>query len=206
MVLSISAFGQNHFIGLKSGISWTNVSSSNSEDINNNLPGLMTGLTYSYHLKQHITFDADLLYAQRGYSSSIVLFSGNPEEVKIDGEFNYDYISLPLKAGLVYGKRISGFANVGIIPSFLINANSTLSSPTNSRSYNLTNLVTRFDFAGLIEIGASLDINNRILINSSLEYQHSFTSTTNSEYRADDTIKHYGMILSIGLKYALTIK
>jgi len=38
---------------------------------------------------------------------------------------------------------------------------------------------------------------------TNLGYQHSFTSITNDNYFSNSEVRHYGMVLSFGLKYAL---
>ena len=162
-------------------------------------------MTYEYQLKKHFTIGVDLLYSQKGFTNDIIFTdeNGNPIGEKGRSDFNYDYLSFPLKGGFIIGNRISGFVNLGIVPSFLIDAKTIVPTFDGNETFDVTDIVTKFDFGGLIEIGGNCKFNHRLFLFTSFTYQHSFTTLTNSDYFADDKIKLYGMTLSIGLKYAL---
>ena len=219
LISSISAFGQNHFIGLKGGVNWTNVASSDFPRNSINRTGFSGGISYEFLLNESFVLGGDLLYQQRGFiiESEFTDNDGNPSGVSMTSTFNYDYLSIPIKAGYIVGKKISGFINLGIVSSLLIDAKtitSTVDSIVVGANYfkiigetaNVTDFVSKLDFAGLIEIGGNYNIGSKLSIFSAFVYQRSLTSITNSEYFAGNNIKHYGMTLSIGLKYALTNK
>ena len=69
---------------------------------------------------------------------------------------------------------------------------------------DLTNNVTKFDLAGLLEIGGGYKFKKGYWLYSSIGYQQSFTTFSNSEYFANSKIRHNGINLTVGLKYALT--
>jgi hypothetical protein len=208
IVISIPTFGQNHFIGLQGGINWTNVNSSNFLSSNDNRTGFNSGLTYQYFLNERFNLGIDLLYFQKGFTNEIVFTDefGNPTGESATSTFNYDYLSVPLKGGIVIGDKFSGFANLGIIPSILLDAKTTtpaIEGFQEETTDNVTDRVTKFDIGGLVEIGASYKITPGFLLSATFGYQHSFTSITNDNYFSNAEVRHYGMILSIGLKYAL---
>ena len=208
IVISIPTFGQNHFIGLQGGVNWTNVNSSNFISNNDTRTGFNSGLTYQYRLDEKFNLGIDLLYFQRGFTNDIVFKDefGNTIGESANSEFSYDYFSLPLKGGIVIGDKFSGFANLGIIPSFLLDAKTTLPAIEGFQeetTSNVTDRVTKFDLGGLVEIGANYKITPDFLLSTSFGYQHSFTSITNDDYFLNAEVRHYGMVLSIGLKYAL---
>lgn len=207
-IIIIPVFGQNHFIGLQGGINLTNVNSSNFSSNNDNRTSFNSGLTYQYFLNEKFNLGIDLLYFQRGFTNDIVYTdeSGNPTGESATSEFNYDYLSLPLKGGIVIGDKISGFANLGIIPSFLLDAKTTtpaIEGFQEETTNNVTDRVTKFDLGGLVEIGACYKITPDFLLSATFGYQHSFTSITNDNYFSYAEVRNYGMIWSIGLKYAL---
>ena len=204
LIFPLPVVGQNHFLGLKGGVNWTNATSTFLVD-NNNRTGFSGGLTYEYRLKKHFIIGADLLYLQNGFTNDITFTdkNGNPIGEKGRSDFNYDYISFPLKGGFIMGNRIEGFVNLGIVPSILIDAKTVVPTFDGHETFNVTDRVTKFDFGGLIEIGGNFKFNDRLFLLTSLTYQHSFTTLTNPDYFADDKITLYGMTLSIGLKYAL---
>jgi hypothetical protein len=208
LISSIPLFGQNHVIGLKGGINLTNVNSSIFKDNNDNRTGFNCGLTYEYRLKNNIYIGIDLLYFQKGFTDDMIFTddTGNPTGEKATFIYNYDYLSVPIKGGFLIGDKISGFVNLGVVPSILINAKTVepaIEGITNENTIDLTDQVTKFDFGGLIEIGGSYQFKERFEIFSSFAYLQSFTTITNSDYFSGHKIKHYGMTMSIGLKYIL---
>ncbi|MCD4665411.1 MAG: PorT family protein, partial [Bacteroidales bacterium] len=166
--------------------------------------GISGGLTYEYRLNTHFILGADFLYVQKGFTNDVTFIdiNGNPLG---DGtsKFHYDYLSLPIKGGYMIGDRISGFVNLGIVPSFLIDAKTIIPVYNNEDIIDEPEGVTKFDLAVLIEIGGSYKFKDRFLLFASLAYQHGTISITNSDYFANSKIAHYGMTLSMGLKYAL---
>jgi len=211
MIYSISAFGQTHFLGIKGGINWSNVDTDVSIYSNrDNRIGFSGGLTYEYHFKKpYFVAGADLLYAQKGFRIE-KYFPNEGENVGGNLEIinNYNYLSLPLKGGVVIGEKITGFVMLGLVPSRVIKAESILSlqfsdGRKDEINTDIIDKVTKIDFAGLAEIGGSILIGGRLFIITSLVYQRSFTTITNSNYIPNNEVRHYNTTLSIGLKYAL---
>lgn len=205
---SLPVFGQNHFVGLKNGINWANVNSSNFLNDNDNRRGYTGGLTYQYSLNEKFNLGLDLLYSQRGFTNDIVFTNefGTPTGERATVNFDYDYLAIPLKGGIVIGDTFSGFANLGIVPSILLDATTTtpaIEGFQERTTINITDRVNKFDLAGLAEIGANYPINSNFLLSASLGYQHSFTSITNDNYFSGSEIRHYEIVLSFGIKYAL---
>jgi len=211
-ITTLKVAGQNHLIGVKGGANWTNITSSNFLNQNEYRTGLSAGLTYEYLLKKHFSVGADLKYNQRGFTNAIIFTDnlGNPTDEKHTTKFNYDYVSLPIKTGFNIGNKFFGFTNIGVIPSLLVNAKTTMPTfntdgkVTGNETFDVTNRVTKFDFAGLAEIGGGYKFKNRYWLFTSFVYQNSFTTITNSEYFVNSKLKHTGMTLTLGLKCSLT--
>ena len=175
---------------------------------NNNRTGFTGGLTYELQFNKNYSFGLDFLYLQKGFTNDIILTdeTGNPTGEKATFFFYYDYLSFPVKGGFLIGEKISGFINFGIVPSVLIDAKHITPAINNileEETIEVTDRVTKLDFAGLIEIGGSYKFGNKFLIFTSFDYQQSFTTITNSDYFSNRKVRHYGMTMSIGLKYAL---
>ena len=208
---TLNAVGQNQFIGVKGSVNLTNISSS---DIRNTdyRTGLSSGITYEYLFGKHYSLGADIIYNQRGFRDYLTLTdnTGNPTGEKAIYKYNYDYLSIPIKTGFNIGNTFYSFANIGLIPSILVNAKTFLppfdinAKVGGSDVIDLTNKVTKFDLAGLIEIGGGYKFKNRYWLFSSIGYQQSITTITNSEYFANSKIRHNGMNLTVGMKYALS--
>jgi hypothetical protein len=211
-IATLKVAGQNHLIGVKGGVNSTNITSSNFISQSDSRTGLTAGLTYEFLFKKHFSIGADLIYNQRGFTNDLVFTDnlGNPTGEKCTSKFNYDYISLPIKTGFNIGTKLYGFTNIGVIPSLLVNAKTitptfdTDAKFTGNETFDVTNRVSKFDFAGLVEIGGGYKFKGRYWLFTSFSYQHSFTTITNSEYFANSKIRHNGMALTIGLKCALT--
>ncbi len=70
-------------------------------------------------------------------------------------------------------------------------------------SGSTTENVSKFDIGGLVELGGKYKLSNRCFLFSSVELESSFISVTNEEYFREESIKHYGININIGLKYVL---
>lgn len=208
LISTIPVLGQNHIVGVKGGINWTNVNSSSFISNNDSRTGFNGGLSYEYGLNNKFNLGMDLLYFQNGVTNDIIFTDeiGNPTGESVTNEFNYDYLSLPLKCGFVIGDKISGFANLGIIPSLLVDAKTisqAIEGFVEETTINVTDRVTKFDLGGLVEIGANYKVAPDLLLSATFGYRHSFTSITNENYLSNAEVRHYGMVLSVGLKYVL---
>jgi hypothetical protein len=67
----------------------------------------------------------------------------------------------------------------------------------------MTDYVQGFDLAGLAEIGGNWMIMERLALSVSCSFQYSFTTYTNPDFFEGIDARHYGIIMSGGLKYAL---
>ena len=204
LMSTIPVFGQNHFIGLKGGINWSNINIS-SKLKGQNRTGFTNGLTYEYQPKKKFHIELDLIYAQKGFKMSNTRTDENGNDLgEYLNEFNYDYLSFPIKGGLSIGNNNVVFLNLGVVPSLLINAKQISPSLdyTQTKAYtytrDMTDFSSKFDFGGLIEIEGRYKFKERFLLFTSFSYQHSFTTINK-----DSKDKHYSMTLLIGLKYAL---
>lgn len=210
-ITTLKAAAQNHVIGVKAGANWSDITSNNFFSQTDYRAGVTAGLTYEYILTRRFSVGADLIYDQRGFTHDITVFGslGIPFPEKGTIKYNYNYLSLPLKAGLNIGNKLYGFMNIGVVPSLLVKARATMpifnanGERTGSETFDATSIARKFDFAGLAEIGAGYKIGSRIRLYASFAYQRSFTTITNSEYFPGSKIKHYGMALALGLKYTL---
>jgi hypothetical protein len=214
-IITLTASGQFHLLGFKGGASWTNVKASNFINNRNDRTGLAIGLTYDFNFKRHFTLGADIVYNQRGFTNEMIFSNnqGNPTGRKETNEpirFNYDYVSMPLKVGFNYGNTVYVFTTIGLTPSIIVEAKTITPTIDFNRTIifgetsNVTGRVNKFDIGGLIEIGGGYKFKSRYWVFTSFSYQHGFTTITNSNYFKNSKIRHYGMTLNLGLKYALT--
>lgn len=211
LLINLNAFSQNQLIGLKAGANFSNVTNNIFSPNNEFRNGIAVGITYDYWTQKHLFFGAEIIYNQLGFGNKIVFTdeTGSPTGEEFKTKFNYDYISMPIKAGLKMGNKISGLINIAAVPSFLVSANIiTPKLDENGKllgadTYNSTKNVNRFDLAGMAEIGALYKIKEKYFIQASAGYFRSFTSITNSNYFPNIQINQSAFNLSIGLKYLL---
>ena len=205
VTLSFSAFGQNHFIGIKAGLKST-IATLEPDWENSFTKGFVGGLTYQYNIDQHFLFNGEFLYDERGYRSKTVFsHSIYPNEQDNETTYDYDYISLPLKFGYRTLGDFSGFLSVGVVPGYLIKAEHFYSwvIGTGLETDDVTQIIQRFDFAGVLEVGCSYSIKPYCIFSLSFEYQHSFNSVSQEGYFETANVKNSGFSLSGGIKYAL---
>lgn len=208
LLFSIPAFGQQHLIGVKGGVSTTNARNffSNNLDVRQEWMG---GVTYTYRTNQNFQLGVGFLYYQKGFKLGGIYTTDTGE---YDGampiiSFNYDYVSFPVKVGYTFGKQLIGFVNVGIVPSILVKGK--LIQPDDHRfgikgfNNDLTSQVTPFDMGGLIEIGGDYKLSQRVMVSVALDYQHSLIPFTNEDYFSYLDAVHHGLTLSLGGKYVL---
>lgn len=212
MISTLKIVGQKHLIGFKVGINKTNIASNNLLNQYDYITGPIAGLTYEYLFKKHFSIGADLMYNQRGFSYDFILIGniGNPIGEKYRTTYILKYISLPIKTGFNIGTKLYGFTNIGVIPSILVGAKrgSRSFDPDvmiiGNKTYDVTNQFSKFDFAGLVEIGGGYKFNKRYWLFTSFSYQHSFTNLANTNYFSNSKLTNYGMTIILGMKWSLT--
>ncbi len=211
MFIAISANGQNHIIGVKGGNNWTNVTATDFNTDLHNQTGITTGVSYNYIFKNHIIVGAEAIYDQRGFTSDITITdeNGNPTGQKPSRLFNYDYLTILLNVGFNYGNTFYSFANIGLTPAVLLDAMTETPEiilddwTIPKERHNVTKQVNKFDIGGIVEIGGGYKFMDKFWPYVSFSYRHSFTTITNSDYYSSSKIRHKGMAINIGLKYAL---
>lgn len=204
ILMIITASGQTHMIGIKSGKSITNATSLLAESrIGNNF-----GLTYDVLLKDKFTLGAEFLYSEKGFKQKFSYQSntlGNNYYFLIN--YYTDYISLPIKIGYTKGENLKKFIKLGVTPAWLLSSHWTSFTSTEEGGtdggleFYSKEYVEGFDLAGLIELGVSYDIDEHINIESSILYNNSLKS-----YLVDpinNINRHHGVELSLGIKYKI---
>lgn len=208
VIVTLEASGQNHLVGLTGSINRTNIRSSNFQRFADPRLGISGGITYEYFLKKRFSVGTDVVYIRQGFRDNF--------ETPVDQEgtykFHYDYLSVPLKAGYTkfgMGNNLSGFAKAGLVPSFLISAETIMPvfndniEITGTETTDITSRVSSFDLAGLVEIGGGYKVIDRLWLTASFMYQHSFTSITTTEYFSNAEMRHHGLTFNLGLKWAM---
>jgi len=217
--ISLNTIGQTHFIGIQGGLNRANFYSKDIYDhpywhLNTQYPrlGFSGGLNYEYHFPDKYYMGVDVLYEQLGnnYPWFSTDQNGIPIGEPIWEKWYFDFLSLPVKFGISIDKKVKLFANIGLCPSFLLQAYNI--DPqfnndgqfTGDEVYSRTKVSPRFDLGGVVEAGVSYTVLEDFSIFSSFRYRKGIIP-----YRADktlyDSIKmhHFALNCSIGVRFRL---
>lgn len=210
ILISSVAWGQKHFIGIQGGLNFTNFTSKESFENTSTKTGFIGGITYDFMLIEKYRIEVDILYSQRGVKDKFILTNDNGEYIgEQDNEMNYDYLCIPIKFGCELDNKIRLIPKIGIVPAIAIKAEIT--SPvfddngmiTGKETIDHKDNISKFDLGGIVEIGIETDLFENLIFCSNLNYQHSLTTFSNSDYFDGQDMRHYGFLISVGMKYRL---
>ncbi|MCG6188040.1 outer membrane beta-barrel protein [Maribellus maritimus] len=211
LFISIASFtkAQEQFIGIQTGINFTNINSDGLGDMENRT-GFTGGISYEYQHSSNFQFGVDVLYSQQGFASELDLVNETGNYTgDHDLKYKFDYFNLPIKIGYAFGRSIKIVPRIGIEPAYLnkcefevpaLNMNGKI---TGSEIYELTDKATRFNLAGLTELGIEAKLSNRIVLCPAVSFKQSFTSADNTDFFEGSSLKHHGLSITIGVKYEL---
>ncbi|MFZ1633668.1 MAG: outer membrane beta-barrel protein [Chitinophagales bacterium] len=198
-ILSSLLSAQSHVIAIKTGFSWTNISSSLHEyEFQNNY---IAGISYDYKVNKNLSLGCEFLYEERG-GNLIFTFNhsnGNPQE-QYTVPYEFNYFSLPIKLSYTIGNVFFGFCSIGVCPAML--RNSIVTYPDGYLDHFVDPMATipptysKFDFAGFSEIGCGYKLSDRFSIDISGRFQQ---STTLLIENLDGS--NFGVTIGLGLKY-----
>lgn len=203
--VSSSVFCQVHRIGVSVAPNLTSIQyKSGIRNREQFKIGINAALNYRVDFNSGYFFGADVMFNQRGanvYRSRFYNECGNSLLRVITVEQNY--LAIPLKFGINFGRDNQGYFALGMVPSTFLNGKFTfqkLDGSETSRKLEIPKLAV-FDFAGLVELGIRAKINNKTSAFSSLQYQHSYASFW--EGKRDYYPRHFGLALNFGLLYRM---
>lgn len=210
LLISIHTLGQEHLIGVQSGLNLTNITDNAFFDNSKTRTGFIGGINYTFKISDRYQIGVDALYAQQGYISKFIAIEEyGPQTGVEDSKFNHDYFSLPLKIGYEMGEKIKIIPRIGLVPSFLIKAESIIprfddsGNVTGHETVNARYAISKFDFGGLLELGFESRLTGNLFFCPALTYRHSLSTFSNSNYFEDSKMRHYGLSIAVGIKYQL---
>lgn len=215
MCMALSSRAEKQLVGIKGGILSANVQSDGLFEGADNRLGVNSGFTFDYFLNDRWSVGAELLYQGRGMTEYTPVTDnlGVQSQESYPIKFRYDYVCLPLKVTASTGKKLYGFASVGLTPGVLLSA--TMMVPvlyTHPKVYSTyvgeekrvaTEYVRKFDLGGMIEAGGGYKIRKRYWVYGAVGYQQSFTSFAGDQYFKGQRLQHHGWTATIGLKVGL---
>lgn len=208
-MINLTVFGQSHYLGLKSGVSWCD-QSGNFFKNTATIQRMLLGLNYGYKFNNDLKISGDLLFSQTGFKSPMTLTDeyGNPTaQDPVYTKFFYDYLSIPLKVGYEYGKNGFVYGNIGFTTSFLLNAKTTTPiineklEEVGRNQFDVTKKVAPIEFGGEIEIGFGYTFLRKIGVYIEGNFHHGFTTISTKQYFPENTIFNYKASVILGLRY-----
>jgi hypothetical protein len=189
-----------HLIGLETSLQFSNISTNTNYSAYQYRTGIGGGLTYTYQLPLWWSFSTGILYNPRGFSQRILFTDETGKVIKEeDWVYGFDYISIPLKLGVRFGaENVYGFVNIGNVTSILVNSYETSSVPVHTHRPESPSI----DFALIVEVGASYQINNKLQLSARLGMQQSFW-VSSPNYHIKDKLLHNSLGTTLALKYRL---
>lgn len=209
--ISSVALGQKHLIGIQGGLNLTNFTSKEGFANTSTKTGFIGGITYDLMLTEKYVLEIDVLYSQRGVNNQFSIVDDYGQYAgQVETEMNYDYLSFPIKIGYKLGNKVKIIPKIGIVPATVIKAEIT--SPifggnggmvTGKETIDHKDYVSKFDFGGIVEFGIETDLSENLIFCTNLNYKHSLTTFSNSDYFNGQDKRHYGFSVAVGLKYIL---
>lgn len=193
MSITIQVIGQNHYIGLKGGLSWAN--QTKYPESSDYRKGKTFALSYDYFFNKYVKMGTEINYNEHGSIYGLSIYGDRIEARNTKTEFNY--ISVPIKLGLTYGEKFCLFTDLGILVSYPVSLKATVSTEPYSlfdTYYESNEIKDRQNvITGLFvyDIGFGYKTKNALIYTSFEAHKNSFS---------------YILMSNIGIKYALKKK
>jgi hypothetical protein len=134
-------------------------------------------------------------------------YNGNFIDDKILYEDRYSYLSIPLKVGFRFGKRLSVSVHAGLLPSLAVGAKCisyygghwSHITGTGELQFagNQSTSARILNMAGTVSIGIDYKLKERVWLTMDFSYQHDIWRINHLNIRL------YGMALNCGVKFSL---
>lgn len=228
LIFVLKSFSQINFIGIKGGLDWMTADQPYQHSYSEIYKkyyrqGLTGGFTYEHVDENSFSFSTGILYNQRGYKYDerwyannggyVICYDSNGNLIgdKLRYDYRFSYLSIPIKIGFRFGKRLTCSIHAGLLPSLLIgtkklwySGNLDFVNGTGQVDLVETNTSAKtLNLPGIGSIGSDYKLKERIWLTMDFSYQHDITRINESK---DKPIKLYGMTVNLGVKLALRKK
>jgi len=203
MVISNIAYAQNLTIGIKDGISHSDIkfeykdfNDSRYFRVNSLKGGRNFGLVLNYQITNFFSIQSELYHSEKGFEFDLCSnMDGGPG---VFGDYKMNYITIPLLANFEIGKSFKFYGYGGLYMSFLNSAKNqtTLTSTASSDfphydySYDPTSEFYSSEKGALFGLGVRIPLCNKVKLFVDTRYE---TGLTNAS-RDDIEYKYYHVI------------
>ena len=209
LAISVAANGQTRYIGFQGGLSLANIHANDFYDNSSFKAGIVCEIDYKSSFSDRFNTTIGLSYFQNGFKDELIYQDMNGFEINHDEvRYVFDYLGLPIRFGIQAGKKIKGIVNVGVIPSLLVRAKDKFPDldftiENDEHALDIRKYLSKFDLAGLVELGTEYDLSNKFGIFALVGYRYSFTTVSGKEYFQDSKMRNYGYTFTLGARYKI---
>lgn len=213
--LGSSLYCQSHFVGIHGGVNVSRIPAFAGEG---SIFGLATGVNYELQFSQIISFQAGLMYNQRGGKFEISLWDQNQQHYTRKYPVSTQHVSLPVTIGLVSKGTTYVSGRMGMMLSYMLDAKLTGPNWEGNRYVDMVidanYLFNKVNLLLLLECAVGTAISDRLNFEALLSLQAGATSTLAqsapsrrpSSPSDGITLKtpdypHMAVAVTVGLKY-----
>lgn len=145
--------------------------------------GYTTSLRLGFHLSENLSLETGVGYANKGYRTkeqNIIIINPDPNApLKYQSNITYEYLGIPLKAKLNFGKEnLSFIAGAGLVTNFLMNAKTssklTYSDGKTKRvKESFTKDLNKIDFTPEVSFGIVFKLSNKFNFSAEPTFRYS---------------------------------
>lgn len=188
---------QTHSLGVQGGINFSDKVSGSNFGIISGFTGIkmgfIGGLKYEMILSDRHSIGADILYNPQGYD----ITGKNFDDQYISMEYNYNYLSIPIKYGYIVGQKVKFTPKIGLQPSILLSAK-RFGPIFNENGTMIGNETTDIENLSKINLGVILEFELGVVFD-----EIEFFGLLSNQYLISTNSGYYSLSFSFGLKYRL---
>jgi Outer membrane protein beta-barrel domain len=149
--------------------------------------GYTTGFNMSFHFLNLLGFETGVQYSNKGYKTKeqdLTYFPPNPSlPNKATTNYSYQYIGIPLKANLTFGKsKIRFISSAGFMTNFLISVKqSTIykysDGKTEKKNQSSTSGFNKIDISPMVSIGVDYKLTDKIYLSAEPTFRFGLSKT-----------------------------
>jgi hypothetical protein len=130
------------------------------------------GLNFCYNLSKKIGLETGIQFSNKGFQTTDVILNFAQPEPSLPDKFkniyNFNYLDIPLKANLTFGKKkIRFISSVGIVTNLLVNSNITTVKTFKDHTEYKTNpismvVIQKINLSPMLSFGIDFKMNDRM--------------------------------------------
>ena len=171
--------------------------------------GYTTGLTVCFNFSKLVGIETGIQFSNKGYKTKnqdLIYFPPSPgSPTKAKTRESYQYIGIPIKAKLSFGKsKVRFLSSIGFMTSFLLNVKHTINLEySNGNSEKETQSTTsgfkNVDISPMLSVGIDYKLNNKIHLLAEPTFRYGVLITRDVPV----TENLWSAGLNIGINYVL---